>query len=96
MIDPTFRNINRLFVLSFRAGKNGFTRNYSDKYYMLLVEIKDFNSLIDIKTIFWSTPQQIDFTGKLEEDNSETIFFITEKQQKTILNFSFDSLNVTE
>ena len=52
MIDPTFRNINRLFVLSFRAGKNGFTRNYSDKYYMLLVEIKDFNSLIDIKAIF--------------------------------------------
>ena len=41
-------------------------------------------------------PQQIHFIRKLEEDDSAAIFFITEKQQKTILNFSLDSLNVTE
>ena len=41
-------------------------------------------------------PQQINFTGKLEEDNGATMLFITKKQQKTILNFSLDLLNVTE
>ena len=39
--------------------------------------------------------QQINFIGKLEEDNGATMFFIAEKQQKTILNFSLDSLIVT-
>ena len=33
---------------------------------------------------------------KLEEDDGATIFFIAEKQQKTILNFSLDSLILTE
>ena len=41
-------------------------------------------------------PQQINFTGKLEEDDRATIFFITEKYQKTILNFSLKILIVTE
>ena len=41
-------------------------------------------------------PQQINFLGKLEEDDGATMFCISEKQQKTILNFSLDSLIVTE
>ena len=36
------------------------------------------------------TDLQINFTGKLEEDDGATMFFITEKQQKTILNFSLN------
>ena len=47
LIDPAFRNINRLFVLLFKNGANDPTRDFFDKYYMLLVEIKDFNALID-------------------------------------------------
>ena len=47
LIDPTFRNINRLFVLSFKNGDDDPTRISFDEYYMLLVEIKDFNALID-------------------------------------------------
>ena len=43
-----------------------------------------------------SISQQINFVGKLEEDDGPTMFFITEKQQKTILNFSLDSLTVVE
>ena len=35
-----------------------------------------------------SIPQQISFTEKLDKDNGATIFFIAEKQQKSILNFS--------
>ena len=43
-----------------------------------------------------SIPQQINFTGKLEKDDGVTMIFIAEKQQKAILNFSLDSLIVTE
>ena len=52
MIDPTFRNINRLFVLSFKNGGNDSTRNYFDEYHMPLVEIKDFSDLIGNKPFF--------------------------------------------
>ena len=52
MIDPLFTNINRLFVQSFKVGNNDPTRNYFAKYYMSLVEIKDFNVLIDNKPFF--------------------------------------------
>ena len=48
MIDPTFANVNRLFVLSF---KNEEDRIFS-KYYVPKVEIKDFNVLIDGKPFF--------------------------------------------
>ena len=37
MVDPTFRNINRLFVLSFKNGDSDPTRNFFDKYGMPLV-----------------------------------------------------------
>ena len=40
--------------------------------------------------------QQINFVGKLEEDDGATIIFIAEKQQKTTLDISLDSLIVTE
>ena len=46
LIDLTIRSINRLFVLSFKNGNDDPTRNSFDKYYMSLVEIKDFNTLI--------------------------------------------------
>ena len=52
LIDPTFRNINRFFVLLFKNGNNDCARYSFDKYYMLLVEIKDFNALIDNKPFF--------------------------------------------
>ena len=52
LIDPTFININRLFVLSFKNGDNDPTRDSFKKYYMSLVEIKDFNVLIDNKPFF--------------------------------------------
>ena len=51
MVDPTFRNINRFFVFSFKNGDKSAT-NPSNKYYMPLVNIKDFNALIDNKQLF--------------------------------------------
>ena len=38
LTDPTFRNINRLFVFSFKSGDNDTTRGFLDKCYMPLVE----------------------------------------------------------
>ena len=34
--------------------------------------------------------------GKLEEGNGTNMLVITEEQEKTILKFSLDSLNITE
>ena len=58
LIDPIFRNVNRLFVLTFENGNNDPTRNYFNKYYMPLVEMKDFKALIDKKPFLirqWKT-----------------------------------------
>ena len=52
LIDQTFRNINRFFVLPFKNGNDDSTRNYFYEYYMPLVEIKDFNALTDNKPLF--------------------------------------------
>ena len=52
LIDPTFRNINRLFILSFKNGNDDPTRNSFDEYDITLVEIKDFNALINNKPFF--------------------------------------------
>ena len=49
MTDPTFRNINSLFVLSFKNSDDDLKRNPFRKYYIPLVEITDFNALIDNK-----------------------------------------------
>ena len=57
MIDPTFTNVNILFVLSFQriAGENNTTKDYRDSfshYYAQNVRIKDFNVLIEWKSFF--------------------------------------------
>ena len=49
LIDPTFSNVNRLYVLSF---ENEDDRTSYYKYYMPSVEIKDYNVLIDGNAIF--------------------------------------------
>ena len=137
MTDPRFRNINSLLVHPFKKSGNYPTRDFFNKYYKILVEIKDLNALIDNKSFFdepvkhkqelhkkpvemsrnydyttrnlldfsyhqnyykfsgtdllrkanTSIPQQINFFGRLEEDNGSAMLFIAEKQQKIVLNF---------
>ena len=41
-----------MFVPSFKYGKNDPRRDSFNKYYMQLVEIKDFSALIDNKPFF--------------------------------------------
>ena len=61
---------------------------YHQKYYKLIG--------IDLsRQTNTNIPQQINFVGKLEDDDAK-VFLITEKQQKTVLNFSLDPLIVTE
>ena len=52
LIDPAFRNTNRLFVLSFKNDNYDSTRNSFDRYFMALIEIIDFIALIDNKPFF--------------------------------------------
>ena len=49
LIDPTFTNVNRLFVLPFENEDN---RKFFSKSYVPKTEIKDFNVLIDGKHLF--------------------------------------------
>ena len=52
MIDRTFTNINRLFILSFKNSDNDVGQDSYDNHYLPLVEIKNFNVLIDNKPFF--------------------------------------------
>ena len=47
MVDPKFRNINRLLYLSLQNGHNNPTINCLVSYYMPQVEIKDVNALVE-------------------------------------------------
>ena len=52
LIDPTFTNVNRLFVLLSTRNNSGDNRESFSDYYVLNVEIKDFNVLIHGKSLF--------------------------------------------
>ena len=84
LVDPTFTNVNRLFVLSFRriAGENNTTKDHRDSfshYFVPNVEIKDFNVLIDGKSFF-------DLPVKNEEEAYEKIVEISNNNDYTTGN----------
>ena len=71
LIDPTFGNVNRFFVLSFEKIEedNVKKKDYKDSfshYYVPKVQIKDFNVLINEKSFF-------DLPIKNEEEAYEKI-----------------------
>ena len=67
LIDPTFRNINRLFVLSFKNGNDDPTRDSFDKYNIPLIKIKDFNALKNNKVFFDQPVKKQEVYEKLME-----------------------------
>ena len=79
MIDPTFRNIKSMFVSLFRNGANNPTMLPFDRYYRPLVEIKDFNVLIDHKLFF---DQPVKINKKYMKNSSKCQEMMT-IQQKT-------------
>ena len=66
LIDPTFTNVNRLFILSFSRNNENDNRDSCMHYYVPNVRIKDFNVLIDGKSFF-------DLPVKNEEEAYEKI-----------------------
>ena len=89
LIDPTFANVNRLFVLSFeRIEEDNVKKNYRDSfshYYVPKVQIKDFNVLIDGKSFF-------DLPIKNEEEAYEKIIDMSNNNNYTtgnLLDFAY-------
>ena len=89
LIDPTFTNVNRLFVLSFeRIEEDNIKKDYRDSfshYYVPKVQIKDFNVLIDGKSFF-------DLPIKNEEEAYEKIIDMSNNNNYTtgnLLDFAY-------
>ena len=79
LIDPTFMNANRLFVLSFPRNNNSDSRYSFSNYYAPKVKINDFNVLIDGKSFF-------DLPVKNEEEAYEKILDMSNSNDYTTGN----------
>ena len=78
MIDPTFRNINRLFALSFKNSNDDSTRRSLCKYYIQSVEIKEFNALLAINNFLSASKKQTSSLRKpieMSSNNGYTMKF---------------------
>ena len=89
LIDPTFTNVNRLFVLSFeRIEEDSIKKDYRDSfshYYAPNVQIEDFNVLIDGESFF-------DLPIKNEEEAYEKIIDMSNNTDCTtgnLLDFGY-------
>ena len=76
LIDPTFTNVNRLFVLTYQ---NADDRKSFSQFYLRKVLVKDFNVIID-KLAFFDLPI------KTEEEAYEKIMDISRNNEYTIVN----------
>ena len=76
LIDPTFTNVNRLFVLAYRNADN---RQSFSQFYLPIVMVKYFNVIID-KLAFFDLPI------KTEEEAYEKIIDISRKNEYTTGN----------
>ena len=76
-IDPTFTNVNRLFVLAY--GQNNNDRQSFSRFYLPNVMVKDYNIIID-KLAFFDLPI------KTEEEAYEKIIDISRNNEYTTGN----------
>ena len=76
LIDPTFTNVNRLFVLAYQTADN---RQSFSQFYLPNVMVKDFNVIID-KLAFFDLPI------KTEEEAYEKIIDISRNNEYTTGN----------
>ena len=80
LIDPTFTNVNRLFVLAYEADNNDNDNRQSfSQFYLPRVIVKDYNVIID-KLVFF------DFPIKTEEESYEKIIDISRNNEYTTGN----------
>ena len=76
LIDPTFTNVNRLFVLAYRTADD---RQSFSQFYLPRVMVKDYNVIID-KLAFFDLPI------KTEEETYEKIIDISRNNKYTTGN----------
>ena len=76
LIDPTFTNVNRLFVLAYQTAND---RQSFSQFYLPKVMVKDFNVYID-KLAFFDLPI------KTEEEAFEKIIDISRNSEYTTGN----------
>ena len=81
LIDPTFNNVNRLFILAF---PNEEDRSSFSKYYTPTVEIKEYNVIIDGEQFY-----EIPVKNK-EETYKEITELIRSDLGRTGNEFDFD------
>ena len=55
LVDPTFTNVNRLFVLSYATDDDNYNRQSYSQFYLPKVMVKDYNVIID-KLSFFDLP----------------------------------------
>ena len=79
LIDPTFTNVNRLFLLAYQVDNNNDNRKSFLQFYLPRIMIKDFNITID-KSAFFDLPI------KTEEEAYEKIRDISENDEYTTGN----------
>ena len=60
-------------------------------YYIICIIRIILNSLVQIYQTNATIPQQVSFTGNLEENYGATMFSIAKKQQKAILNILLET-----
>ena len=77
LIDPTFTNVNRLFVLAY--GQDNNDRQSFSRFYLPNVMVKDYNVIID-KLAFFDLPI------KTEEEAYEKIIDISRNNEYTTCN----------
>ena len=76
LIDPTFTNVNRLFVLAYQ---NADDRQSLSQFYLPRVMVKDFNVIIDNLAFFY-------LPIKTEEEAYEKITDISRNNEYTTGN----------
>ena len=76
LIDPTFTNFNRLFVLAYQNNAN---RQSFSEFYLPKVMVKDFNVIMDKLALF-------DLTIKTEEEAYEKIIDSSKNDEYTTCN----------
>ena len=85
LIDPTFTNVNRLFVLSFSRNDNTNKRDSYLHCYVPNIKIKDSNALLDGKSFF-------DLPVKNEEETYEKFIDMSNNNDYTkgnLLDFAY-------
>ena len=79
LVDPTFTNVNRLFVLSYATADDNYNRQSYSQFYLPKVMVKDYNVIID-KLAFFDLPI------KTKEEAYEKIIDVSRNNEYTTGN----------